>query len=158
VWISDWRRAAPAGEDGSHIPAVCRSSLSDGIRKCVLSDRSQFFKDLPCPSTALTGRGAKVRRAYAILSWLQGMMDGMPAKLFLQSRSFRKPTTEGPQKDRQATLILTGDAPDACDPATRRSSSKLGEGRDVKGLQGAPQACAQLKDEVTRPHLPVLKG
>ena len=39
----------------------------DGIRKGVLDNRSQFFKDLSCHSTATTARARRCRRACAML-------------------------------------------------------------------------------------------
>jgi non-heme chloroperoxidase len=51
----------------------------DGIRKGVLTDRSQFFKDLALPFYGYNRAGATVSEGVRDAFWLQGMMAGMPA-------------------------------------------------------------------------------
>ena len=51
----------------------------DGIRKGVLADRSQFFKDLSVPFYGYNRPGAKVSEGVKESFWLQGMLAGMPA-------------------------------------------------------------------------------
>jgi non-heme chloroperoxidase len=64
----------------------------DGIRKGVLADRSQFFKDLTLPFYGYNRPDAKVSEGVRESFWLQGMMAGMPASYFV-SRPFPKPTS-----------------------------------------------------------------
>src|SRR6266851_5316457 len=52
------------------------------VAKAVLSDRSQFFKDLTMPFYGYNRPGAKVSEGVRESFWLQGMMAGMPASYF----------------------------------------------------------------------------
>ncbi|MFZ2086454.1 MAG: alpha/beta hydrolase, partial [Candidatus Sulfotelmatobacter sp.] len=51
----------------------------DGIRAGVLSDRSQFFKDLSAPFYGANRPGAKVSQGLRDSFWLQGMLCGFNA-------------------------------------------------------------------------------
>jgi chromosome partitioning protein len=108
----------------------------DGIRKGVLSDRSQFFKDLTMPFYGYNRPGAKVSEGVRESFWLQGTMAGMPASYFCIKAFSETDQTEDLKKVRQADP----------DPAWRRQSDRAdrclghavfeaGEGRDVEGLQ-----------------------
>src|SRR5438876_2491777 len=54
----------------------------DGIRKGVVADRSQFFKDLTMPFYGYNRPGAKISEGVRNSFWLQGMMAGFPACYF----------------------------------------------------------------------------
>jgi non-heme chloroperoxidase len=51
----------------------------DAIRKGVLTDRSQFFKDLALPFYGYNRASAKLSEGVRDAFWLQGMMAGLPA-------------------------------------------------------------------------------
>ena len=54
----------------------------DGIRRGVLSDRSQFFKDLTMPFYGYNRPEAKVSEGVRQSFWLEGMTAGLPASYF----------------------------------------------------------------------------
>jgi non-heme chloroperoxidase len=122
----------------------------DGIRKSVLSDRSQFFKDLTMPFYGYNRPGAKVSEGVRESFWLQGMMAGMPASYFCIKAFSETDQTEDLKKIDKPTLILHGDD-DQIVPigASALLSSKLVKGATLKVYKGAPHGlCTTLKDEV----------
>ena len=54
----------------------------DGLRAGVVSDRSQFFKELTMPFYGYNRSGAKISEGVRESFWLQGMMAGFPASYF----------------------------------------------------------------------------
>jgi non-heme chloroperoxidase len=60
-----------ANPDGTPI------EVFDGIRAGVLSDRSQFFKDLTLPFYGYNREGAKISEGIRDSLWLQGMQAGI---------------------------------------------------------------------------------
>jgi non-heme chloroperoxidase len=122
----------------------------DGIRKGVLSDRSQFFKDLTMPFYGYNRPDAKVSEGVRESFWLQGMMAGMPASYFCIKAFSETDQTEDLKKIDKPTLILHGDD-DQIVPigASAMLSSKLVKGATLKVYKGAPHGlCTTLKDEV----------
>jgi non-heme chloroperoxidase len=122
----------------------------DSIRKGVLSDRSQFFKDLTMPFYGYNRPGAKVSEGVRESFWLQGMMAGMPASYFCIKAFSETDQTEDLKKIDKPTLILHGDD-DQIVPigASAMLSSKLVKGATLKVYRGAPHGlCTTLKDEV----------
>jgi hypothetical protein len=139
------KRVAKAVLIGAVPPLMVRTAANpgglpidvfDGIRKGVLSDRSQFFKDLTMPFYDYNRPGANVSEGARESFWLQGMMAGMPASYFCIKAFSESDQTEDLKKIDKPTLILHGDD-DQIVPigASAMVSSKL-EGRDVEGLQG----------------------
>src|SRR5215469_13783795 len=61
----------------------------DQIRRAVLTDRSQLWKDLSMPFYGFNRPGAKVSEGLRASFCLQGMMCGFPARTFA-SRHFRR--------------------------------------------------------------------
>ncbi len=132
----------------------------DGIRKGVLSDRSQFFKDLTMPFYGYNRPGAKVSEGVRESFWLQGMMAGMPASYFCIKAFSETDQTEDLKKIDKPTLILHGDE-DQIVPigASAMLSSKLVKGATLKVYKGAPHGlCTTLKDEVNADLLAFIKG
>ena len=132
----------------------------DGIRKGVLSDRSQFFKDLTMPFYGYNRPGAKVSEGVRDSFWLQGMMAGMPASYFCIKAFSETDQTEDLKKIDKPTLILHGDD-DQIVPigASAMLSSKLVKGATLKVYKGAPHGmCTTLKDEVNADLLAFIKG
>jgi non-heme chloroperoxidase len=132
----------------------------DGIRKGVLSDRSQFFKDLTMPFYGYNRPGAKVSEGVRDSFWLQGMMAGMPASYFCIKAFSETDQTEDLKKIDKPTLILHGDD-DQIVPigASAMLSSKLVKGATLKVYKGAPHGmCTTQKDEVNADLLAFNKG
>jgi non-heme chloroperoxidase len=132
----------------------------DGIRKGVLSDRSQFFKDLTMPFYGYNRPDAKVSEGVRESFWLQGMMAGMPASYFCIKAFSETDQTEDLKKIDKPTLILHGDD-DQIVPidASAMLSSKLIKGATLKVYKGAPHGmCTTRKDEVNADLLAFIKG
>jgi non-heme chloroperoxidase len=132
----------------------------DGIRKGVMSDRSQFFKDLTMPFYGYNRPGAKVSEGVRESFWLQGMMAGMPASYFCIKAFSETDQTEDLKKIDKPTLILHGDD-DQIVPigASAMLSSKLVKGATLKVYKGAPHGmCTTQKDEVNADLLAFIKG
>src|SRR6266851_908767 len=132
----------------------------DGIRKGVLSDRSQFFKDLTMPFYGYNRTGAKVSEGVRESFWLQGMMAGMPASYFCIKAFSETDQTEDLKKIDKPTLILHGDD-DQIVPigASAMLSSKLVKGATLKVYKGAPHGmCTTQKNEVNADLLAFIEG
>jgi non-heme chloroperoxidase len=70
-------------------PAGLPMEAFDDIRKNVLADRSQFFKDLSVPFYGANRPGAKVSQGLRDSFWLQGMQAGFNAA-YVASRPSRR--------------------------------------------------------------------
>ncbi|MGA7359908.1 MAG: alpha/beta hydrolase [Candidatus Sulfotelmatobacter sp.] len=81
----------------------------DGIRAGVLSDRSQFFKDLSAPFYGANRPGAKVSQGLRDSFWLQGMLCGFNAAYDCIKAFSETDFTEDLRKFDVPTLILHGD-------------------------------------------------
>jgi non-heme chloroperoxidase len=81
----------------------------DGIRKGVLADRSQFFKDVSMPFYGYNRPGAKVSEGVRESFWLQGMMAGMPACYFCIKAFSETDQTNDLKAIDVPTLIIHGD-------------------------------------------------
>jgi non-heme chloroperoxidase len=132
----------------------------DGIRRGVLSDRSQFFKDLTMPFYGYNRPEAKVSEGVRQSFWLQGMAAGMPASYFCIKAFSETDQTEDLKKIDKPTLILHG-ADDQIVPigASAMLSSKPVKGATLKICKGAPHGlCTTLKDEVNADLFAFIKG
>jgi non-heme chloroperoxidase len=122
----------------------------DGIRAGVLSDRSQFFKDLTVPFYGYNRPGAKASEGVRESFWLQGMMAGFPACYFCIKAFSETDLTEDLKAFDVPTLILHGDD-DQIVPigASAMRSAELIENATLKVYKGAPHGmCTTLKDQV----------
>jgi non-heme chloroperoxidase len=163
------KRVAKAVLIGAVPPLMVRTAANpgglpidvfDGIRKGVLSDRSQFFKDLTMPFYGFNRPGAKVSEGVRESFWLQGMMAGMPASYFCIKAFSETDQTEDLKKIDKPTLILHGDD-DQIVPigASAMLSSKLVKGATLKVYKGASHGmCTTQKDEVNADLLAFIKG
>src|SRR5712672_223556 len=163
------KRVAKAVLIGAVPPLMVRTAANpgglpidvfDGIRNGVLSDRSQFFKDLTTPFYGYNRPGAKVSEGVRESFWLQGMMAGMPASYFCIKAFSETDQTEDLKKIDKPTLILHGDD-DQIVPigASAMLSSKLVKGATLKVYKGAPHGmCTTQKDEVNADLLAFIKG
>ncbi len=132
----------------------------DGLRKGVLSDRSQLFKDLTMPFYGYNRPGAKVSEGVRDSFWLQGMMAGMPASYFCIKAFSETDQTEDLKKFDKPTLILHGDDDQIVPIAdSAMLSSKLIKNAQLKVYKGAPHGmCTTLKDEVNVDLLAFIKS
>jgi len=122
----------------------------DQIRKSLLSDRSQYWKDLSAPFFGANRPGAKVSQGLRDSFWLQGMMAGNKAVYDCVKAFSETDQTEDLKKFDVPTLILHGDD-DQIVPidASARLSSKLVKASTLKVIPGAPHGMVStLKDQI----------
>ncbi|MBV8050781.1 MAG: alpha/beta hydrolase [Acidobacteriaceae bacterium] len=122
----------------------------DGIRKSILSDRSQFWKDLSVPFYGANRPGANVSQGLRDTFWLQGMMAGHKAVYDCVKAFSETDQIEDLKKFDVPTLILHGDD-DQIVPikASALLSSKLVKGSILKVIPGAPHGMpSTLKNQI----------
>jgi non-heme chloroperoxidase len=122
----------------------------DEIRKGVLVDRAQFFKDLSAPFYGANRPNSKVSQGLRDSFWLQGMLCGHKAAFDCIKAFSETDLTEDLKKFDVPTLILHGDD-DQIVPigASALLSSKIVKGATLKVYAGAPHGmCSTLKDRV----------
>ena len=122
----------------------------DGIRAGVLTDRSQFFKDLSAPFYGANRPGAKVSQGLRDFFWLQSMLCGLKGAYDCIKAFSETDFTEDLKKFDVPTLILHGDD-DQIVPigAAAMLSSKLVKGAVLKMYPGAPHGMpSTLKDQI----------
>ena len=132
----------------------------DQIRATVLTDRSQFFKDLSAPFYGANRPGAKVSQGLRDSFWLQGIIAGHKAVFDCIKAFSETDFTEDLKKFDVPTLILHGDD-DQIVPigASALLSSKLVKGATLKVYPGAPHGmCSTLKDQVNAELLAFFKA
>src|SRR5713226_2023899 len=132
----------------------------DGIRKGVLADRSQFFKDLTMPFYGYNRPSAKVSEGVRESFWLQGMMAGFPAAYFCIKAFSETDQTEDLKKIDVPTLIMHGDD-DQIVPIddSAKLSVKLVKKAELKIYKGSPHGmCTTEKDKVNADLLAFIKG
>jgi non-heme chloroperoxidase len=122
----------------------------DGLRKSVVVDRAQFWKDLSMPFYGYNRPGAKISEGVRESFWLQGSMAGFPASYFCIKAFSETDLTGDLKKIDVPTLILHGDD-DQIVPigASAMLSSKIVKQATLKVYPGAPHGmCTTLKDKV----------
>jgi non-heme chloroperoxidase len=132
----------------------------DGLRKNVLTDRSQFWKDLSMPFYGYNRPGAKISEGVRESFRLQGMMAGFPASYFCIKAFSETDQTEDLKKFDVPTLILHGDD-DQIVPigASALLSTKIVKGATLKIYKGAPHGmCTTHKDMINADLLAFIKG
>jgi non-heme chloroperoxidase len=130
-------------------PGGLPMEVFDQIRAGVLTDRSQFFKDLSAPFYGANRPGAKVSQGLRDSFWLQGMWCGLKAA-YDCIKAFSETDLTDLRKFDVPTLILHGDD-DQIVPigASALLSSKIVKGAVLKVIPGAPHGmCSTLKDQV----------
>jgi non-heme chloroperoxidase len=122
----------------------------DKIRAGVLSDRSQFFKDLSFPFYGANREGSKVSQGLRDSFWLQGMQGGFKG-IFDCIKAFSQTDfTEDLTKFNVPTLIMHGDD-DQIVPIEDSAmlSSKQIKDAVLKVYKGAPHGmCSTHKDQI----------
>lgn len=132
----------------------------DQIRKGVLEDRSQYFKDLSMPFYGANRSGSKVSQGLRDSFWLQGMQAGFKGVFDCIKAFSETDFTEDLKKIDKPTLIIHGDD-DQIVPmgASAHLSSKLVKDAQLKIYQGAPHGlCSTLKDQVNTDLLAFIKA
>lgn len=122
----------------------------DDMRKSVLADRSQFFKDLSGPFYGANKPGSKVSQGLRDFFWLQGMLGGLKGIYDCIKAFSETDFTKDLSKFDIPTLILHGDA-DQIVPIEDSAllASKLIKGAQLKVYKGAPHGmCSTLKDQI----------
>jgi len=140
-------------------PAGTPIEVFDGLRKSVLADRAQFWKELSLPFYGYNRPGAKISEGVRESFWLQSSMAGFPAAYFCIKAFSETDLTEDLKKIDVPTLILHGDD-DQIVPigASAMLSSKLVKDAKLKVYKGAPHGmCTTLKDQVNADLLAFLK-
>src|ERR1051325_3687916 len=90
-------------------PGGLPMNVFDDIRKNVLTDRSQFFKELSMAFYGYNRSGAKVSEGVRNSFWLQGMMGGFPAAYFCIKAFSETDQYDDLKKIDVRTLIIHGD-------------------------------------------------
>lgn len=132
----------------------------DKLRAGVLSDRSQFIKDLSAPFFGANRPGSNVSQGLRDFFWLQSMMAGMPASYECIKAFSETDLTEDLKKFDVPTLIIHGDD-DQIVPivASAMLSSKLIKNAQLKIYEGAPHGLpSTLKDRVNADLLTFIKA
>ena len=143
----------PANPGGLAIDAF------DEIRRNVLADRSQFFKDLSAPFYGANRPGAKVSQGLRDSFWLQGMQCGFNAAFDCIKAFSETDFTEDLTKFDVPTLIIHGDD-DQIVPigASALLSSKLIKDASLLIYKGAPHGlCSTHKDRINADLLSFIK-
>ncbi len=152
-------RVAKAVLIGAVPPIMIKSASNSGgtpmeafdqIRTAVLTDRSQFFKDLSVPFYGANRPGANVSQGLRDSFWLQGMLAGHKAVYDCIKAFSETDFTEDLKKFDVPTLILHGDDDQIVPIAdSAMLSAKLVKGSTLKVIPGAPHGmCSTLKNEI----------
>ena len=131
----------------------------DQIRTGVLTDRSQFFKDLSAPFYGANRPGANVSQGLRDSFWLQGMLAGFKGVFDCIKAFSETDFTEDLKKIDVPTLILHGDD-DQIVPIADSAllGAKLVKGSVLKVYNGAPHGiCTTHKDQVNDDLLAFIK-
>jgi len=141
-------------------PTGVPMEVFDGIRKNVLTDRAQFFKDLSEAFYGANRPGAEVSQGVRDSFWLQGMQAGLKAALDCIKAFSETDFTEDLKKFDVPTLILHGDD-DQMVPigASAMRSAKLIRGATLKIYPGLSHGmCTVNKDQINSDLLAFIKA
>jgi non-heme chloroperoxidase len=122
----------------------------DQLRAAVVTDRSQFWKDLSLAFYGYNRPGAKISEGVRESFRLQGMMCGFPGAFFCIKAFSETDLTEDLKKFDVPTVIMHGDD-DQIVPigASAKLSSKLVKNAQLKIYKGAPHGmCTTHKETV----------
>ncbi len=131
-------------------PGGLDMSVFDGIRKGVLTDRSQFWKDLTTPFYGANRTGSKVSQGLRDSFWLQGMMGGLKSEYDCIKAFSETDFTADLKTITVPTLVLHGDD-DQIVPIddSAKLAVKLVKNGTLKIIAGAPHGmCSTHKDEI----------
>ena len=141
-------------------PGGLPMEVFDQLRAGVLTDRSQFFKDLSAPFYGANRQGAKVSQALRDSFWLQGMQCGMKSAFDCIEAFSETDFTEDLKKVDVPTLIIHGDDDQIVPIGTSAMLSyKLIKDSRLEIYKGAPHGlCSTLKDKVNADLLSFFKS
>jgi non-heme chloroperoxidase len=125
-------------------------AIFDELRAGVVSDRSQFFKELSLPFYGYNRPGAKVSDGVRSSFWRQCMMAGFPASYFCIKAFSETDLTQDLKRFDIPTLVLHGED-DQIVPIADSAllSSKIIKDAKLVIYEGAPHGmCTTLKDRV----------
>lgn len=155
------KRVAKAVLIGAVTPLMLKTSANpggvpidvfDGIRKSVLADRAQFFKDLTTPFYGANRAGSHISQGVRDTFWLQGMMGGFKG-IFDCIKAFSETDfTEDLKKIDIPVLIIHGDD-DQIVPISNSAipASKLIKKGELKIYKGASHGlCSTHKDQINQ--------
>jgi non-heme chloroperoxidase len=131
-------------------PGGLPKDVFDGIRKGVVDNRSQFFKDLATPFYGFNREGAKVSQGTIDQFWLQGMLGGVLALYECVHEFSEVDYTDDLKKFDVPTLILHGDD-DQIVPIddAGKLSAKIVKNATLKIYPGGPHGmCTTMADQV----------
>lgn len=132
----------------------------NNLRENVLSDRSQFFRDLSIPFYGANQPNAKISQGLRDSFWLQGMQAGFKGVFDCIKQFSETNFTEDLKKFDIPTLILHGDD-DQIVPIddSAKLSYKIIKNANLKIYKGAPHGmCSTHKDQVNADLLAFIKG
>jgi len=141
-------------------PGGLPMDVFDGIRKGVLADRSQFFKDLSGPFYGANRPGATVSQGLRDSFWLQGMRAGFKGVIDCIKAFSETDFTEDLKKIDVPTLVLHGED-DQIVPVmdSARKSARLIKGAKDIYYPGAPHGLtATHQDQVNADLLTFLRS
>jgi len=142
------KRVAKAVLVGAVPPQMVKSATNpgglpmevfDGIRKGVVEDRSQFFKDLTTPFYGANRPGAKVSQGVRDTFWAQGMQCGLKNAYDCIKQFSETDFTADLKKIDVPTLVVHG-SDDQIVPidASGKASAKLVKNATLLVYEGAP--------------------
>jgi non-heme chloroperoxidase len=134
-------------------------SVFDGIRAGVVTDRSQFFKDLSLPFYGYNRSNAKTSQGVRDSFWLQGMQVSIKGAYDCIKAFSETDFTEDLKKIDVPTLILHGDDDQIVPIGDSASlSAKLVKNSKLKVYPGAPHGmCTTIADQVNADLLAFIK-
>jgi non-heme chloroperoxidase len=124
-------------------PGGLPMDVFDNIRKGVLDNRSQFYKDLTMPFYGYNRPGAKISEAARDSFWLQGMMGGIKGQYDCIKQFSEVDYTPDLKKIDVPTLVVHGDD-DQIVPIADSGvlSAKVIQNATLKVYKGAPHGLA----------------
>ncbi len=141
-------------------PAGTPIEAFEQIRTAVLSDRSQFFKELSVPFYGANRPGAYVSQGLRDSFWLQGMQAGFAGVIDCIKAFSETDFTEDLRKFDVPTLIMHG-TDDQIVPigASALLAAKLVRGAHLKMYKGGQHGmCSTQKNEVNADLLAFIRG
>jgi non-heme chloroperoxidase len=141
-------------------PGGLPMEVFDGIRKGVVTDRSQFFKDLSIPFYGYNRPGAKTSEGVRESFWRQGMVACFPACYFCVKAFSETDLTDDLKKVNVPTLVIHGDDDQIVPIADSAllSIKLLPDAKLIIYEGGAHGICTTEKDRVNNDLLAFIRG
>ncbi len=141
-------------------PGGLPMEVFDDIRTNVLTDRSQFWKDLSIPFYGFNRPGANISEGVRESFWHQGMMCGFPGSYFCIKAFSETDLTDDLKKMDIPTLFLHGDDDQIVPIAdSAMLAVNIVKSGTLKVYKGAPHGmCTTLKNEVNEDLLVFIKA